>query len=248
MKTNTLESQSMVTDADVMAVARTAFQHARAGNSANLAWLIGSGLPVNLANEKGEHAVDARELPRPRGRTRTLLEHGADPERTNDRGQTPLAGAAFKGDLTLARLLLDHGARVDGAGPDGKTALMFAAMFDRLEVLERCSRAARRPSTPTPTSVPRSTTPGPWGHAAPRTGSRSRGSRSCTRRACSGEPDKPSHRPPSTSHGGHSFTTPLDKKKMLTRTLQRVSFSFATTTTTTTATNIGGSGLVRVVS
>jgi hypothetical protein len=37
-------------------------------------------------------------------------------------------------------------------------------------------------------------------------------------------------------------------KKRPTRTLQRVSFSFATTTTTTTATNIGGSGLVRVVS
>lgn len=136
MKTNTQESQTMVTDADVMAVARTAFQHARAGNSANLAWLVASGLPVNLANEKGDTLLMLASYHGHEDATRVLLEHGADPERTNDRGQTPLAGAAFKGDLTIARLLLDHGARVDGAGPDGKTALMFAAMFDRLEVLE----------------------------------------------------------------------------------------------------------------
>jgi hypothetical protein len=37
MKTNTPEPQTMVTDADVMAVARTAFQYARAGEATNLA-------------------------------------------------------------------------------------------------------------------------------------------------------------------------------------------------------------------
>ena len=29
---------------------------------------------------------------------KTLLEHGADPNRLNDRGQSPLAGAVFKGE------------------------------------------------------------------------------------------------------------------------------------------------------
>jgi hypothetical protein len=58
------------------------------------------------------------------------------PEQRNDRGQSPLAGAAFKGDVHIAMLLLDHGAAVDGAGPDGRTPLMFAAMFDRLEAVE----------------------------------------------------------------------------------------------------------------
>ncbi len=53
-----------------------------------------------------------------------------------DRGQTPLAGAAFKGDAEIAWLLLDHGAAPDGAGPDGKTPLMFAAMFDRPELID----------------------------------------------------------------------------------------------------------------
>ncbi|PTL78502.1 ankyrin repeat domain-containing protein [Vitiosangium sp. GDMCC 1.1324] len=136
MKTNTQESQAKVTDADVMNVARTAFQHARAGEAMSLAWLVTAGLPANLANEKGDTLLMLASYHGHVDATRALLLHGADPERTNDRGQTPLAGAAFKGDVTIARLLLDHGARVDGAGPDGKTALMFAAMFDRVEVLE----------------------------------------------------------------------------------------------------------------
>ncbi|WNG45018.1 ankyrin repeat domain-containing protein [Archangium minus] len=136
MKTNTQDSQAMTMDADVMAVARSAFQHARAGDALLLARLVEAGLPVNLANEKGDTLLMLASYHGHVDATRTLLKHQADPERTNDRGQTPLAGAAFKGDVTIARLLLDHGARVDGTGPDGKTALMFAAMFDRLEVLE----------------------------------------------------------------------------------------------------------------
>ncbi|EAU64734.1 ankyrin domain protein [Stigmatella aurantiaca DW4/3-1] len=87
---------------------------------------------------------------------RLLLERGADPEQTNDAGQTPLAGAAFKGHVDIATLLLDGGARVDGTGNDGRTALMFAAMFDKLDVLElllqrganREQRDADRPRAP----------------------------------------------------------------------------------------------------
>ena len=69
---------------------------------------------------------------------RALLAHGADPELCNDRGQTPLAAAAFKGDLAMVRLLLQHGANVNvnGTGPDGKTALMMAAMFNRTDIVE----------------------------------------------------------------------------------------------------------------
>jgi hypothetical protein len=65
-----------------------------------------------------------------------LLEHGGDPELGNDRGQLPLAGAAFNGDTEMARLLIEHGADVNARSPDGKTALMFAAMFDRTEIID----------------------------------------------------------------------------------------------------------------
>ena len=67
---------------------------------------------------------------------RALVARGASVDRPNDRRQTPLAGAAFKGDLVMMAILLDAGAAVDGHGGDGKTALMFAAMFDRVEAID----------------------------------------------------------------------------------------------------------------
>jgi ankyrin repeat protein len=64
-----------------------------------------------------------------------LLEHGGDPELANDRGQIPLAGAAFKGDTEMARLLIENGADVNAQMTDGKTGLMFAAMFNRIGII-----------------------------------------------------------------------------------------------------------------
>ena len=70
------------------------------------------------------------------GTAELLLERGANPDAANDRGQTPLAGAAFKGDLAMAVLLLDGGAAVDATDPQGRTALFFAAIFDRVDLVE----------------------------------------------------------------------------------------------------------------
>lgn len=36
----------------------------------------------------------------------------------------------------MARLLIEHGAQVNARDPHGKTALMFAAMFNRIEIIE----------------------------------------------------------------------------------------------------------------
>ena len=41
-----------------------------------------------------------------------------------------------QGDVESALLLIRAGARVDAPGPDGRTPLMYAAMFDRLELLD----------------------------------------------------------------------------------------------------------------
>jgi len=67
---------------------------------------------------------------------RTLLEQGADPNLRNNNGQTPIAGAAFKGFKPIIEILLDHGADVEGASPDGRTALMVAAMFNRTDIVD----------------------------------------------------------------------------------------------------------------
>lgn len=39
-----------------------------------------------------------------------LLRHGADPNRLNDRGQSPLAGVVFKNEADVIKILLDGGA------------------------------------------------------------------------------------------------------------------------------------------
>lgn len=66
-----------------------------------------------------------------------LLERGVDPRMRNDMGQSPLEGAACKGDAPMVRLLLKHGANVEEASPDGRTALMKAAMFNRVAIVEQ---------------------------------------------------------------------------------------------------------------
>ena len=62
-----------------------------------------------------------------------ILQHGADANTANDRGQTPLAGAAFKGYPDVARALLEAGADPDAGSPTARAA---AEMFARTEILD----------------------------------------------------------------------------------------------------------------
>ncbi|MCY1243705.1 hypothetical protein D9M72_567310 [compost metagenome] len=60
-----------------------------------------------------------------------LLQHGADANAVNDRGQTPLAGAAFKGYADVAEALLGAGADPDAGAPSARAA---AEMFARTDI------------------------------------------------------------------------------------------------------------------
>lgn len=44
---------------------------------------------------------------------RWFLEHGADPNQSNDKGVTPLATAALNPSITTIELLISHGAKLD---------------------------------------------------------------------------------------------------------------------------------------
>jgi ankyrin repeat protein len=46
-----------------------------------------------------------------------LMEHGADPNSLNDRGQSPLAGAVFKKEEAVIEVLLQGGADPDWGSP-----------------------------------------------------------------------------------------------------------------------------------
>lgn len=52
-----------------------------------------------------------------------LIAHGANPNRLNDRGQSPLAGAVFKSEKEVIQALLDGGADPDLGTPSATEAV-----------------------------------------------------------------------------------------------------------------------------
>lgn len=70
--------------------------------------------------------------------SRLLLSHGADPNRLNDRGQSPLAGAVFKNEQEIVDILLEAGADVDLGRPSAWEAV---ELFKKTDVYgEKFSR------------------------------------------------------------------------------------------------------------
>lgn len=73
--------------------------------------------------------------------SRLLLQHGADPNRLNDRGQSPLAGAVFKNEVEIVELLLEAGADVDAGEPSAWRAV---ELFGKGEVYGGLFEEARQ--------------------------------------------------------------------------------------------------------
>ena len=65
---------------------------------------------------------------------RYLVEQGADMEKADILGETPLMNASDKGHLEITRYLLEQGADRDMANNVGHTPLHYAAQFDQLEI------------------------------------------------------------------------------------------------------------------
>jgi len=118
-----------------------ALDYARTGETAILGSMVSAGLPVNLADAKGNSLLMLAAYYGNADTVSMLLRHGADVDRRNDRGQTALGGVAFKGYADVARVLLSAGAQVDADQGGGQTPLMFAALFGRDEVAELLRKA-----------------------------------------------------------------------------------------------------------
>ncbi len=114
---------------------RMALDFARMGETAELEKMLQAGIPVNLADEKGNTLLMLACYNGEAGTARVLLQHGADPDRRNDRGQTPLGGVAFKGYTEIVRLLVDAGADLHADNGAGMKPVHFAAMFGRFDVV-----------------------------------------------------------------------------------------------------------------
>jgi uncharacterized protein len=61
-----------------------------------------------------------------------LVRRGADPNRLNDRGQAPIAGAIFKREDEVVRVLMEAGADPRAGEP---SAITTARMFGRTDLL-----------------------------------------------------------------------------------------------------------------
>ncbi|SCV70513.1 BQ2448_1907 [Microbotryum intermedium] len=70
-----------------------------------------------------------------------LVWKGADPNRVNDRGQSPLAGAVFKNEARVVRALLDGGADPDAGQP---SAMEAAGIFGKMDEYGELFKNARR--------------------------------------------------------------------------------------------------------
>ncbi len=104
---------------------------AREGRTAELADVLERGVPVNLTGGTGDSLLILAAYHDHPDTVRMLLDHGADPDRVNDRGQTALGAAVFRRSADSVELLLAHGAD-PRAGT--RSAIDIAAVFELEEM------------------------------------------------------------------------------------------------------------------
>src|ERR1044071_3541382 len=94
-----------------LALLRSMFDLARAGEVEQLADAVDAGIPVNLTNEKGDTLLILAAYHGHPALVRALLARGADTGRVNDRGQTALGAAVFRRSGPAVASLLAAGDR-----------------------------------------------------------------------------------------------------------------------------------------
>jgi ankyrin repeat protein len=122
---------------DELAFLRSVLDLAREGRTAEVADVIDRGVPVNLTGATGDSLLILAAYHDHPATVRMLLEHGADPDRVNDRGQTALGAAVFRRSLESATALLEHGADPDAGG---RPATEIAAFFELEEMAALLAR------------------------------------------------------------------------------------------------------------
>ncbi|UQC81126.1 uncharacterized protein CLUP02_06612 [Colletotrichum lupini] len=81
---------------EAIALAGRMYDAARKGDLAIFQQALPAGLPANMTNEKGDTLLMLAAYHGHADLVKLLIQHGADANRLNDRGQSPLAGAVFK--------------------------------------------------------------------------------------------------------------------------------------------------------
>lgn len=118
---------------DVQELATRLFDMARAGDP-RLAEYIDHGVAVDMVNQEGNSFLMLAAYAGHADLVSALVERGADVNKLNDRGQSPLAGAIFKKEDAVVEALLAAQADPHCGSP---TAIETARMFGREDLLER---------------------------------------------------------------------------------------------------------------
>lgn len=114
---------------EALALASKLFDLARSGATQTLRQYITAGIPPNLTNHAGDTLLMLAAYHGHADTTAMLLDMGAYADAINDRGQSPVAGAVFKGWADVVRVLVRKGcADVDAGQPSAREA---AVMFRR---------------------------------------------------------------------------------------------------------------------
>ena len=118
------------------------FQAARVGNNEMLDAFYKAGLTPNVGDKKGYTALILAAY---NGQVDTvdylLNEVKVDACQEDNRGNTALMGALFKGNLSIVKTLIKTDCDVNKANSNGQTAIMFAALFDRQGAIEKLVEA-----------------------------------------------------------------------------------------------------------
>src|SRR6478672_5893117 len=126
---------------EVLDLASRIFDMARNGDAATLAAYLDAGVPATLTNTNGDTLVMLASYYGHESAVAALVERGADVDRRNNRGQTPLAGAVFKNDTTIIELLLSAGADPLAGSP---SALETARFFGREQLARQLLQYIQR--------------------------------------------------------------------------------------------------------
>ena len=126
---------------EVLDLASRIFDMARNGDAATLAAYLDAGVPATLTNTNGDTLVMLASYYGHESAVTALVERGADVDRRNNRGQTPLPGAVFKNETTIMELLLRAGADPLAGSP---SALDTARFFGKDGLARQLQRHVKR--------------------------------------------------------------------------------------------------------
>jgi uncharacterized protein len=141
MTDNMIDGPSATLDPEILDLAARLFDGARSGDAAMLAAYVDAGVPANLTNTNGDTLVMLAAYHGHEATVAALIARGADVDRHNNRGQTPLAGAVFKNDITIIDLLLSADADPLAGSP---SALETARFFEREELARQLVQHIQR--------------------------------------------------------------------------------------------------------